>query len=132
LRGACVSVALMRPCAAICAHAQHHSDLRRTRRRRSGLTAALHSGCAPGTQLPMAAVAVPQLAALCAHGFEAAGRGCKSGAVRQALATPAHPVMRRLDGAPAEERDFWLRLLAADPRARLTVDAALAHPFLRD
>ncbi len=51
---------------------------------------------------------------------------------RQAAATPEHPVMRQLDGVPADERDFWLRLLAADPRVRLTVDAALAHPFLRD
>ena len=49
----------------------------------------------------------------------------------QAAAPPSHPVMQQLAGAAPPERDFWLRLLAADPAARLTVDAALAHPFLQ-
>lgn len=51
---------------------------------------------------------------------------------RQALATPAHPVMGQLEGAPADKRDFWLRLASVNSRSRLTVGAALAYPFLHD
>ncbi|KAK9838489.1 hypothetical protein WJX81_002578 [Elliptochloris bilobata] len=48
-----------------------------------------------------------------------------------AAATPAHPVMQQLAAATPQERDFWQRLLSADPGVRLTVEAALAHPFLQ-
>lgn len=51
-------------------------------------------------------------------------------AFHQAHATPDHPIMQRLAAAPPQERDFWLRLLHTDPGARLTVEAALEHPFL--
>ena len=49
----------------------------------------------------------------------------------QAAAPPSHPVMQQLAAAAPPERDFWLRLMAPDPAARLTVAAALAHPFLQ-
>jgi len=102
--------------------------------------AALRGGSALGTQLPSAAarLAVEEAAAAVQELDWKKKSRCHSsrvsvrGGARQAAATPEHPVMRQLDGVPADERDFWLRLLAADPRVRLTVDAALAHPFLRD
>lgn len=49
----------------------------------------------------------------------------------QAQATPGHPVMQHLAADPPHARDFWLRLLHVDPGMRLTVEAALEHPFLQ-